>query len=67
MSKDPLWIEHAHLKKGGLHKALGISQDKNIPEKKIMKAEHADNPRVAKMAHTAETLKKLHRRHGGGV
>lgn len=32
-----------------------------------MKAEHADNPRVAKMAHTAETLKKLHRRHGGGV
>lgn len=53
--------------RGRLHRDLHIPEGQKIPEKKILKAEHSDNPAIAKRAHLAETLKKLHRRHGGDV
>ena len=56
MSK--MWIAEATKNKGGLHKSLGISQDKKIPISKIKAAEKKGG-KVAKQAHLAETLKNL--------
>ena len=67
MSDDPLWIEHAHLKKNALHEKLHIKSGQHIPENRLQKAEHSKSPKLAKEARTAETLKELHRRHGGCV
>ena len=62
------WIKEAVGKNpGGLHKSLGVPKGENIPAKKIAAATHSDNPKVAKQARLAETLKKLHKRHGGAV
>jgi hypothetical protein len=63
MSKN--WIAKATRNEGGLHRSLGVSVGSKIPAKKLLKAEHSDNPKVAKQAQLAETLKKLHKRHGG--
>jgi hypothetical protein len=52
------------MKKGALHKELHVPQGKKIPESKIKKAEHSKNPKLAKRAHLADTLKGL--RHGSG-
>jgi hypothetical protein len=53
------WIAEATKNKGGLHRSLGIEEGKRIPEKKIQKAEHSKNPKIAKQARLAETLKGL--------
>jgi hypothetical protein len=45
-----------HLNKGGLHRALGISPDKEIPKAKIQAARNSSNPHVAKMADLAHTM-----------
>jgi hypothetical protein len=60
MSKDK-WIQGAKIKKGALHKELGISKGKNIPEKKLEKAEHSKNPLLRKRANLAATLKKINK------
>lgn len=54
------WIQGTHMKKGALHRELGVSPDKNIPEKKLEKAAHSDNPKLAKRARFAEELKSFH-------
>jgi hypothetical protein len=54
------WIQNMHMKKGALHKSLGIAQGKKIPMSAIKKAEHSKNPLLAKRAHLAETLRKMH-------
>jgi hypothetical protein len=62
MHKKPKqWIQSAinPETKGALHKTLGISQDKKIPEKKLEKATHSKNPLTRKRANLAETLKRL--------
>lgn len=51
------WIQGAVKHKGALHKDLGIPQDEKIPMKKIKKAEHSKDPKIAKRARLAETLK----------
>lgn len=53
------WIADATKNKGGLHKSLGIAEGKKIPESRILKAEKSKNPKVAKQARLAETLKGL--------
>ena len=58
MSKDK-WIQKMHMKKGALHKELGVPEGKKIPEKKLKKAEHSKNPVERKRATLAMTLKKL--------
>lgn len=55
--KNGGWIAGATKNKGALHKALGVPQGEKIPEKKLEKAEHSDNPTMRKRAALAETLK----------
>lgn len=55
------WIANATKNKGGLHRALGVPLDQNIPDKKLDKAEHSNNPKIRKEAVLAETLKKFHK------
>jgi hypothetical protein len=51
-----------HLHKGGLHRALGISEDKEIPKEMVEKATHSTNPHVAAMAHLAQTMESWHKK-----
>lgn len=46
-----------HLRKGGLHRALGVSESDTIPEAKIQAARNSDSPHVRKMAEFAHTMK----------
>lgn len=55
------WIQGLHMKKNALHKELKIPEGKKIPEAKIKKAEHSDNPTLRKRANLADTLKKMHK------
>lgn len=55
------WIQGAHIKKGALHRELGIPEGEKIPEVKLERAAHSSNPKLAKRAHLAETLKGLHK------
>ena len=61
------WIQGAIKHKGALHKALGVPKGEKIPEKKLEKAEHSSNPKLAKRARLAETLKRFNRATGGGT
>jgi hypothetical protein len=54
------WISGAVEHKGALHKELHVPQGEKIPAKKLEKAVHSDNPKLAKRARLAETLKSFH-------
>jgi len=54
------WIQDMHMKKGALHKQLGVASGKKIPVSKLKAAEKKGGL-VAKRARLAETLKKLHK------
>lgn len=53
-STDEKWMQSPGIKKGGLHKSLGIPMGQKIGEKRIKKAEHARSPLTRKQAHLAE-------------
>lgn len=55
------WIQKAIKRPGALHKELGVPADKKIPQKKLTKALHSDNPKLAKRARLAKTLSGLRR------
>lgn len=55
------WIQAAHIKKGALHKQLGVPEGKKIPEKKLKAAEKKGGLE-GKRAHLAENLKRLHKK-----
>lgn len=63
MANDPLWIEHAHLKKGALRakaKSAGLAKgDAPLTETALGKLAKSKDATTRKQAHTAETLKKL--------
>jgi hypothetical protein len=61
------WIADAIKHPGSLRKELHVKAGHDIPEKKLEKAEHSKNPKEAKKAHLAETLKGLHKKSGGSV
>ena len=46
----------SHLNQGGLHRHLGISEDKPIPMAEKEKAAHSDNPHVAAMGRMAVAM-----------
>jgi len=48
-----------HLRRGGLHRALGVAEGTNIPKEKVEKATHSSSPHVAAMARFAQTLSKF--------
>ena len=50
------WIQSAHIKKGALHRELGVPTSEKIPAGKLKKAEHAGG-KLGKRARLAETLK----------
>lgn len=54
------WIQGAIKKPGALRKALHAKKGEKIPESKLKKAEHSKNPKLAKRARLAETLKHMH-------
>lgn len=59
-TKDGLWMSKLgpKLKKGALHKELGVPEGKKISAKKLTKATHSKNPLEKKRAVLAETMKK---------
>jgi hypothetical protein len=56
------WIANAEIKKGALHRALGIPEGEKIPQSALDRAQRSKDPHVRKMAQLAETLKGLN--HG---
>lgn len=56
--KEGKWIQGMHMKKGALHKELGVPEGKKIPAKKLAKAAKAGG-KEGKRARLAETLKGL--------
>ena len=61
------WIQKAIKHPGSLHKALHVAEGEKIPAKKLEKAAHSSNPKLAKKANLAKTLKKMHHADGGEV
>ena len=61
----PEGLHHAlsHLRKGGLHRALGVPEDQPIPKDKLEKAKSSSDTHIAHMARFAETLEGFD--HGG--
>jgi len=59
------WIQGAIKHPGSLHKALHVPAGEKIPAKKLEKAAHSDNPKLAKKANLAKTLKRMHHADGG--
>lgn len=58
--KNPsLYRSMHHLRKGGLHRALGIPEGETIPKSKIEAATHSNNPHIVKMANFAQTMGKF--------
>jgi hypothetical protein len=58
------WIQDAIKHPGSLHKALHVPKGEKIPEKKLHAAEQKGG-KLAKKAHLAETLKRMHHAKGG--
>lgn len=50
------------MKKGALHRELGVPAGKKIPAKKLAKAEHSSNPTERKRANLAKTLGKMRKK-----
>lgn len=60
MSKDK-WIQKAIKHPGALHEELHVPEGKKIPASKLKAAEKKGG-KIAKQAHLAETLKKMHKK-----
>jgi hypothetical protein len=60
MSKN--FIQKAIKKPGALRKSLHVKKGEKIPEKKLEKAEHSENPKTRARANLAKTLKKLNKK-----
>ena len=56
------WIQKMHMKKGALHKELGVKEGKKIPAKKMAKAAKSSSPLMRKRVALAKTLGKMHKR-----
>jgi hypothetical protein len=57
MAKGGNWIKDATKNKGALHRSLGVPMGQKIPMSKIKKAEKSSDPKLAKRARLAETLR----------
>lgn len=53
------WIQNIGMQKGALHREMGVPEGKKIPAKALEKATHSSNPKKARRARLAETLKHL--------
>jgi hypothetical protein len=57
--EEKKWIQGAIKKPGSLRKSLHVKEGHKIPETMLKKAENSKNPKTAKRARLAETLKGL--------
>jgi hypothetical protein len=56
-AKNPsLYRAIHHMRKGGLHRALGVPEGETIPASKVEAATHSNNSHIAKMANFAQTM-----------
>ena len=56
-AKNPSLYRSLHqLRKGGLHRALGVPEGEKIPAAKVAAARHSSNAHVANMANFAHTM-----------
>lgn len=64
-SAYPPGLHHAlsDMRRGGLHRALGVPEGEDIPAAKMEEAKNSTDEHVRKMASFAETLKGF--KHGG--
>lgn len=53
------WIQKMHMKKGALHKMLGVPTGKKIPASKMAKAAKSKSPLMRKRVALAKTLMGL--------
>jgi hypothetical protein len=51
----------SHLRKGGLHRALGVDENKEIPKDRVEAATHSKNSHVRAMAIMAQNMSKWHK------
>jgi len=58
MAEKKKWIQEIGMKKGALHKKLGVPEGEKIPVSKLKSNEHAKG-KLGKEVRLAETLKKL--------
>lgn len=49
-----------HLRKGALHRALGVPEGQKIPKAKLAAARKSEDPAIRKMANFAHTLGTFH-------
>jgi hypothetical protein len=57
MATNPsLYRSLHHLNKGGLHRALGVSEGSTIPKEKLDAAKHSKSEHVRRMANFSETM-----------
>lgn len=59
---DKKWIKDATQNKGALHKALGVTEGKKIPEKKLNKALHCKNMKIRKEVILDKALRSFNKR-----
>jgi hypothetical protein len=55
------WIGKMDLKKGALHRELGVPSSQKIPESKLDAASHSDNPTLRRRANLAKTFRSFKR------
>lgn len=58
-TKPKKWIQKAIKHPGALHKELHVPKGQKIPQSKLTKALHSDNPKMRKQANLAKTLRGL--------
>lgn len=58
-TKPKKWIQGMHMKKGALHKEMGVPMDKKIPAGKLKTASNKGG-KLGQRARLAMTLKKMH-------
>lgn len=59
------WIQGMGMKKGALHRSLGVPMDEPIPAEKLAAAKHSTNPTIRRRANLAATLKAMQRGRKG--
>jgi hypothetical protein len=57
-----MWIEHAEMKKGALHRATHTPEGEDIAAKRLHAAAHSKNNTIRREAETAETLAKIRKK-----
>jgi hypothetical protein len=48
---------HLHLKKGALHRDLGVPSDQPLTDAELKRGEHSRNPKTRKRAYLADTMR----------